>query len=115
MKELETDAAPPQRLVQRGDHNVTHAGGHLPEEGALVLEKRYAGEQYSESSGERRPTAVTVLVTEHHVVHAANQWEVKHIGMGAVAQNPCAVLLIIDCSEPPRICDQTVDYQPARG
>src|SRR4029077_1186321 len=43
MKELEADAAPSQRLVQRRDHDVTHPGGHFPEEGSFVLEKRYAG------------------------------------------------------------------------
>ena len=38
VEELELDAASAQRLVQRRDDDVAHAGRHLPEEGALVLE-----------------------------------------------------------------------------
>ena len=33
---------PPQRLVQRGEDDVAHAGGHLPEDRAPVLEEHHA-------------------------------------------------------------------------
>ena len=45
VKEFELDTTLPQRLVHRGDDDVAHAGGHLPEDRALVLEQRQSGQE----------------------------------------------------------------------
>ena len=60
VEELEPDPAAAQHLIDRGDDDVAHPGGHLPEERTLVLEKRYAGEQYGQARGERGALEVAV-------------------------------------------------------
>ena len=111
VEELELDSASAQRLVQRGDDDVPHPGRHLPEERALVLEQGDPGEQQGHPGGQCRSLAVAVLVSEDHVVQPANEGKVHDVGMGAVAENPRAEVLVVDGAEAAWISDQIVgDY-----
>ena len=50
-EELEPDPAAAQHLIDRGDDDIAHPRGHLPEERTLVLEKCDAGEHYGQPRG----------------------------------------------------------------
>ena len=81
----------------------------------LYWKKRDAGEEHRESGGEGRPCVVTVLVAEHHVVHATHKREVEHLHRCAVSQDPVPVVLVVDGPETSGIGHQVVGDQPARA
>ena len=73
VEELELDAATPQCLVQRGDDDIAHPGGHLPEDRALVAEEHEADEERHHPRRHRGLAGFGLLVAEHQVVQPADQ------------------------------------------
>ena len=55
VEEGEPDAAVPQRLVEGGEHDVTHSRLHPPEDRALVVEEELAGQEQPQPGTEPRP------------------------------------------------------------
>ena len=71
MEELEFHTAPAQYLVDGGDDDVTHTGGHLPEDRTLVGEQQHPEKKHPDTRADLGPFQMTLLVPEHHVVHGA--------------------------------------------
>lgn len=91
-EELEVDAVGAQCLVERGDDDVAHARGHLPEDGSLVVEERLGRQEHSESGPEAGLVRIAVPEPEHQVVQAPDQRAVRGVGVRPVAQRPGPVV-----------------------
>ena len=109
-----SNADPPlvQRLVQRGEDDVTHAGGHLPEDRALVVEQGLAPEEHGGSGTERRWRGIAPDKTEHHVVDGADDRVVDELRRTAVPTEPVQVLLVVDGPESAGVGQQSVTDDP---
>ena len=115
-EELEPDAAPEQRLIQRGEHHLSHAGPHLPEDGTAVLEEQLRGQEEAKPGGEPRTFGIAALVGEHQVVHPAHERGAERFRRGAVAGQPLAEIQVVDCREAVRVGEQAVpDRAPRAG
>ena len=113
VEELELHAALTECLVQGSHHDVPHAGGHLPENCALVLEENHADEESHEAGRNRRPAGIGILVAENQIVKATHQRTVEDIRMGAVAKDPLAEVFAVDGPEPSRMGDQITCHDAA--
>src|SRR4029450_10493147 len=67
------DPTRPQRLVERRKDDFAHAGRHLPEDRAAVVEEHLAGQTEPSPGGKARAVIVTTLVTEYEVGHDADE------------------------------------------
>ena len=108
MKEFKLDAAATQRLIEGCDDDVAHPRCHLPEYRALVLEKHQADQENHQTGCDSWTFGASGVVAEYQVVHASDKWEVKHVRMTAMAQDPLTEILVIDGSEAGQVGDQLV-------
>ena len=97
VEEGELDAAPLQHLVERREDGVAHAGLHLPHDGAVVVEGHAHHAAQHRARLDVRLGEVAAFVGEHEVVEAAHGRGVdRQAGVGAVAGEPGAEVLVVD-------------------
>src|SRR5260370_840461 len=106
MKKLKVDAAPFEEVVKRCEYDITHAGAHLPEQGAAIGEEHAQRSSDRLSSCERRSTIVSVNIRERQIIQTMHDRRVERAFRGAVDSEPFAAFVIINCIETARIGEQ---------
>ena len=99
VEEAELDAAVAQDLVERGEDHLAHARLHLPEQRARVLEEHLGRQFQSEPGAEAGAGGIAALVAEDEVVHAPEDRRLERGGVDAVAEQPLAVVEVVDGTE----------------
>ena len=113
MEELEAHAPPAQRLVQRREHDVAHAGRHLPEDRAAVLEEHLRREEDRDSGAHAAARSRRTGLGEHEVVQPPDEREAGDLGRGAMTRDPVEEVLVVEITEAAPSGEQAVGEHPA--
>ena len=113
-EELERHATTHERLVQRREDDVTHPGGHLPEDGPLEVEEGLARQEHAPAGPERRVLRIAVDVGEDEVVQPADERRPDGLRRRAVSGHPRPVVLVVDRGEAALVGQQPVGDDAAR-
>src|SRR5215831_11604663 len=100
VEELEADAAAAERFKEGREDDVSHAGGHLPEDRAAVLEEHLRREEHRDAGAHAAAAARCARVTEPEVIQATDKGEVGHLLRRAVTADPVEEILLIQGLEP---------------